>query len=1220
MTGSKKADYPKLAGQLLFYTYILGIACLYIAPIDTVFEPPFLLPVTNTIFTAIIPLVVALIAARAFLRNGSLSLFLMGCGMLSFGICAAFAGWLIRAHDGPNLNVTIYNSGALLGSLFHIFGAALGTFSGSPTWERGRGKTIVTVAYAGIAFLVILFTLATLQGVVPTFFVQGSGPTALRQLVLGLSIFFYSLSSLLFMHQYLRSKQDFLYWYTLCLAMLALGLLAFYIQHQVGGLIGWAGRTSNYVGAIFAAVAVRSAFQRAKSKHLTLEDVISGYFTDAEANFRSLVDAATDAIVSYDQENRIILWNSGAEKMLGYTKREAVGFSFERIVPLECSSALDKLMTDTGSAPAGEPDSSGTIEINVKKKDGNLLPVEISAFSRIAPSGSVNTCILRDISVRKRAEESLLESEKKLRLFVEHAPAAIAMFNTQMRYMAVSRRWLADYGLTGEDVLGRNLYEVFPEIPERWKDIHRRCLAGAVEMVEEDLFEREDGRIQWLRWEIHPWESTSGLVGGIMIFTEDITERKKAEDALREKERRYRSLFEHMLDGYALCKMLFENGTPQDFVYLDVNDSFKKLTGLQDVVGKKVSEVIPGISESNPEMIRIYGRVSSTGLPERFEMYVKPLGIWFSVSAYSLERGYFVSVFDNITERKLTEQTLRASEAKYRDLVESANSIIIRWKPGGEITFINRFALSFFGYREDEILGRNVMALVPERDSLGQDLSRLTELIVENPEQFTSNENENVLSDGRRVWVQWTNRANFDEEGGVKEILAVGNDITALKHAEQERKRNEARFRLLSDTAGRLLVAEDPQGLIHDLCQDVMKHLDCQVFINFMVDKDTKRLQLTACAGVSGEEVRKLERLDYGVAVCGCFARDGVRIIAEDIFHIPDARTELIKSYGIQAYCCHPLKAQDRLIGTLSFGTKTRAHFTTDEVELMRMIADQVSIAMQRVQAEHDLRLSEQSLQLANEHLEQRVRERTLDLQSLTEELEKSRDELRNLASELVLAEERERKRVASVLHDDIAQTLAVARMRVDMLQKMAADEQSRKTVREAKDFLVQSIRETRALMNDLGNPLLFDIGVAAACESLADRLMASHPIQIRCDIRESFKNLEPEAKVILFQVVRELLNNVIKHSSARNAEILIRRDDGQIQATVKDDGMGFDPQKLGAPTAEGGFGLFSIRERLMAFNGAMCIESTPETGTVITASLPARLGRTLGDGSKTSE
>ena len=213
---------------------------------------------------------------------------------------------------------------------------------------------------------------------------------------------------------------------------------------------------------------------------------------------------------------------------------------------------------------------------------------------------------------------------------------------------------------------------------------------------------------------------------------------------------------------------------------------------------------------------------------------------------------------------------------------------------------------------------------------------------------------------------------------------------------------------------------------------------------------------------------------------------------------------------------------------------------------------------------------------------------------------------LRKLASELVMAEERERKRIAGVLHDEVAQTLAAAKMRIDMLKGTPSDQEQ--TLKEAKALLVQSIQETRALMTDIGNPLLFDMGLKTACESLADRLMERHPVRIICDIRDAFKYVNPDVKTILYQLIRELLNNVVKHSQAQNAHVLLDMENGYFQVKVTDDGVGFDPRTLGVPTIEGGFGLYSIRERLIAIDGSLRIESAPGTGTIVTAILPEAL------------
>lgn len=263
-----------------------------------------------------------------------------------------------------------------------------------------------------------------------------------------------------------------------------------------------------------------------------------------------------------------------------------------------------------------------------------------------------------------------------------------------------------------------------------------------------------------------------------------------------------------------------------------------------------------------------------------------------------------------------------------------------------------------------------------------------------------------------------------------------------------------------------------------------------------------------------------------------------------------------------------------------------------------------------RKRAEDELRDSKEALRQANESLEQRVRERTMDLQSLTEQLSTSRDDLRKLASELVLAEERERKRIAVTLHDEVAQALAAARMRIDMLRSLPGDNEYRHLIEQAQELLSHSILQTRALMTDISDPVLYDLGLRSAVESLAEQIKDRHRIQVLHSFEGNLSSLSQDLNVMVFQVVKELLRNVIKHSGARGAHIRIIEDRHSIRAIVADDGVGFDGNKNDAPDyIGGGFGLFSIRERVKSFNGNIQIKSRPGIGSEVTVSLPKAAG-----------
>lgn len=184
----------------------------------------------------------------------------------------------------------------------------------------------------------------------------------------------------------------------------------------------------------------------------------------------------------------------------------------------------------------------------------------------------------------------------------------------------------------------------------------------------------------------------------------------------------------------------------------------------------------------------------------------------------------------------------------------------------------------------------------------------------------------------------------------------LNREIARREKVEQALRWSERRELILSESASELLESAEPQKIIDEICRKTMDFLGCQVFFNYLLEQKEGRLKLNAYSGIPETEALRIELLDYGVAVCGCVARDGKRIIAEDIQNGGDPRTDLVRGYGVRAYCCHPLMAGKAVLGTISFGTKERDRFSEDEINMMRSTAEMVAIAIRRKQVEEELR------------------------------------------------------------------------------------------------------------------------------------------------------------------------------------------------------------------------------------------------------------------------
>jgi PAS domain S-box-containing protein len=395
-------------------------------------------------------------------------------------------------------------------------------------------------------------------------------------------------------------------------------------------------------------------------------------------------------------------------------------------------------------------------------------------------------CSLQDIS-------DLKESEQRFRTMADGLPLIIWVHDTEGKQQFVNRTFYEFFGLTPEEMTPEKWTSLTdPETGTPYAEEFVACVREQRPFHGEVRGKRADGKWRWIESWGRPQYSISGEYSAFVGTSADITERKQAEEALIESEDKFRLFF-------STSPAFLVVSDPKSGRHIEVNDAYCALSGYsrEEVIGKTSIEL--GIIDPKSREERVRETVIGGGEKRGIELdLLRKNGeirrIVFSSSI--IEQGgrqFFISSGFDIT----AENALRKSEARYRELVQNANSAIIRWKSDGTVTFFNEYAQSFFGYSAEEAVGRHVSFMVPEKESTGTDLSGLVQDIVANPERYVNFVNENVRKDGSRVWMAWTNKPIFNAEGEVIGFLAVGSDITERKRAEDRLRESEERNRLV---------------------------------------------------------------------------------------------------------------------------------------------------------------------------------------------------------------------------------------------------------------------------------------------------------------------------------------------------------------------------------------------------------------------------------------
>ncbi|MBI1945256.1 MAG: PAS domain S-box protein [Deltaproteobacteria bacterium] len=397
-----------------------------------------------------------------------------------------------------------------------------------------------------------------------------------------------------------------------------------------------------------------------------------------------------------------------------------------------------------------------------------------------------------------------------LRLFAEHSPAAIAMFDRDMRYIVATKRYLTDYRLVEQDLTGRSHYEVFPEIPERWKEIHRRCLAGAVERAEDDRFVREDGTVDCVRWEIRPWYDDHGAVGGLILFSEVLTEQKRAEEALRQSEARFRATFEQAAVGIAHVS--------PDGSWLRVNQKLCDIVGYtrEELLQRTFQDIThPDDLDRDLAFVRqvLAGDLATYTMEKRYRKKDGAI-VWIELTVSlvrtpSGEPDYFISVVNDIDARKRAEQALAAKTAELESYFDDALDLLCIVDVDGRLRRMNKAWAAFLGTRREDLEGRHFADFL-HPDDIEPALRAQHQLLATGAlESFSA---RCRCSDGSYRWVELRSRFAGDT------IHVTARDITEQRLARESAAVLEEQLRVAQkmDAIGKLAggVAHDFNNLL----------------------------------------------------------------------------------------------------------------------------------------------------------------------------------------------------------------------------------------------------------------------------------------------------------------------------------------------------------------------------------------------------------------------
>lgn len=832
------------------------------------------------------------------------------------------------------------------------------------------------------------------------------------------------------------------------------------------------------------------------------------------ARFEVLSKATSDIIWDWDLVNDVVWWNDNYYSLLGIKKeKEFTGIDhwYNRIHPDD----LDRVRKGVEKA-RWDNSILRSHEYRYAKEDGTYLHFLDRSFVMRSPDGQPYRMIgsMVDMTPIYAAQKVVAESENRLRTIYETEPECIKLLGTKGELLDMNPAGLAmieadDLEIVrGKPVVG----VVATPYKKAFEKLTRDVFKGKPGTLEFEIIGLK-GTHRWLETHAVPMRDSSGSIIALLGVTRNITERKLAEEAVKQSEEKYRTIIEQAPDGIFISN--------KDTFFVDVNKSGCSMLGYtkEELLKMKFTEVIsPESLRNNPIKIDELNS-GKVVLSERTVLRKDGSEILVEINAKLRPDGMYQSFIRDITDRKKAEQAVKESEEKYRTLVEQAVDAIALYDASGKILDVNTGSVKLLGYSKKELTQMSLS------DVLTKDEIKKKPVRYDVLQKGESTVKQRIMrrKDGSEVQTEVRSQQLPDGR-----FLSVIRDLTERVTSQEQIKKEKE----LSDS-----IINSLPGLF------------------YLIDETGKEIRWNKLkediSGYTSEEISRMEN---------CLA------------FFEGSEKELVRQRIKSGFETGSTDVEAHLV--TKTGKKILFYFTGIAIEYEGkkcMIGTGIDIS---------------------------------DRKKAEMELEESYSAIRKLTEHLQNIREEERTHIAREIHDELGQKLTVLKMDISWInKKINTKEEAVKTrMKELLGMLDETVKAVRRISSDLRPSLLDDLGLTAAME------WQLHEFEKRFSIRTSFNSPDfgttlPEAmKTGLFRIFQESLTNVARHSKAKKVTVTLNRENGSVILSVADDGVGFDKENVANKKT---LGILGMKERTSMIGGSYEIISKPGKGTQIVVTIP---------------